>query len=306
VSFGLLVLFLTSAIGGFNPVVIKIGATEIPPLTLVAIRFFLAAIIFLPFCYKRVLHLSRRDIFKLTVLSGLFTLNVALFSTAIQYTTVIMSQIISMVSPIFVGVFAIFLVKEHIKKEQITGVGIALIGVIFLLIQSFQSQSGNTFGSPFGNMLVFFSMILWCLYLTLSRRVIRRYSPITVSFFTVAVSGVSLLCIAVPIELFFRPLTLSNISLTGIGSVVYLVFIATLFFFPLMQYGIKHTSAFTASLTSYISPIFGGIAAVVVFHEQITHTFLIGSIFILVGVFYSTGISQLKKYIPAVLEYVHG
>lgn len=303
-SFGLLSLFFASAIGGLNPVVLKIGLRELPPLTLIAIRFFLATCIMFPFFYGKLRHLSKRDIAKLTVVSSLFTLNVALFTTGIGHTTIIMSQILSMISPIIVGIFAVFIVREHMQKENIIGVGIAMIGVIFLMTQSYNG-AGNTFGTPYGNMMVFLSMILWCLYITLSRRLIRRYSPMTVSFFTMAVSGIALLTIAAPIELYFHPVDFSHLTMSSISSITYLVFIATLFFFPLMQYGIKHTNAFTASLTSYISPVFGGGVAVLFLGEKITQAFLIGTVFILVGVLYSMNIKYLKKYIPAMLEYIH-
>lgn len=300
-TLGLLALFIASAVGGLNPVVLKIGLRELPPLTLIALRFFLATCILLPFIYKKLRHLSKRDIAKLTIVSSLFTLNVALFTTGIGNTTVIMSQILSMISPIVVGIFAIFIVKEHMQKENIIGVGIAMIGVIFLMTQSYNG-AGNTFGTPFGNMLVFLSMIFWCLYITLSRRLIRRYSPMTVSFFTMAVSGAVLLTVAAPIELYFHAVDLSTLTISTAGSLTYLVFIATLFFFPMMQYGIKHTNAFTASLTSYISPVFGGGVAVLFMGEKITQPFIIGTVFILLGVLYSTNIKYLKKYLPAMLE----
>jgi drug/metabolite transporter (DMT)-like permease len=108
----------------------------------------------------------------------------------------------------------------------------------------------------------------------------------------------------VPAELLFHPLP-SHISFVGQESIVYLVFIATLLYFPLMQYGIKHTNAFTASLTGYISPLFGGSVAILVLGERITQTFIWGTVFILLGVIYSTNVKYLKKYIPVMLEYIH-
>lgn len=293
---GILVLLIANFIGGaLNPLFVKLAVQEIPPLTFTALRFLIATCIFAPFFLKeKKIKLTKKDISTIANRSIFFSLNVAFFSFAIQFTTVIMSQILYTFVPILVAIFAYFYLGEKITKNKIIGGCIAIFGLSFLLYQSMQKQEALTFGMPLGNILGMCAVISWSLYIVFSKKLTNTYTPVTTSFFSFFVTSILLLIIA-PIELLFHPFVLSNVSSNGIFSLLGASIISSALMFFLIQVGLKKTSAITSSLFSYTAPFFATLSAIPVFHEKPTIELVIGGFLIIIGVFYATTYSYIKK-----------
>lgn len=294
---GFLALLLAGFIGGaISPVLVKIGVREIPPITFTALRFLLALIVFIPFYLKKREKLSRKDIYKLSIQSIFFTANVGLFSIAIQYTSAIMSQILYSLVPVSVGVLAFFVLKEKMNKDKLVGSVIAFVGLSFLIFQSITKSDILSFGTPLGNFLNILAVLSWSLYIVLSKKMTKTYSPVTTSFFSFVVT-VLILSALIPFELLIRPLHFSDITLTGMGSLMGLAVVSSAFYFFLIQYGIKKTTAFTASLYQYLGPVFAAFTAIPFLHEKPTLPLVFGGILIIAGVFYTTSYSYIKKLV---------
>jgi drug/metabolite transporter (DMT)-like permease len=295
-ALGIFFLLIASFIGAaLSPIFVKLGVREIPPITFTALRFLIAAAIFLPiFLRQKDLRLQKKDILILTSQSLFFFFNVLLFSFAIQYTTVIMSQILYACVPIFVGFLAYVILKERLSKNKIIGGGVALLGISLLLFQSLSTQETITFGSPWGNLLGLGAVISWSIYMVLSKKLTHTYSPVTTSFFSFLTSAI-LLFLLVPMELFFHPLVLSNITSVGIISLLGAGIISSAIMFFLIQVGIKRTTALTASLFQYTAPFFAAVTAIPILGEQPTPFLIVGGMLILGGVFYATTYTDLRK-----------
>lgn len=104
----LAVLFATIATG-FVPVFVKIGIKEIPPFSYSALRFTLAAIIiyFLVKKQKNFKFIFSRDIILISLLS---TINIILFSFAIQLTTATTAQTLYITVPIITAIFSLSII----------------------------------------------------------------------------------------------------------------------------------------------------------------------------------------------------
>lgn len=295
-ALGILFLLIANFVGGaILPLFIKLGVNEVPPITFTTLRFIIAFLITLPIFIK---YLGFKTIKQNTkwvfINSVFFTLNVGLFSVGIQYTNVIIGQILYAFVPIIVAFLSYFLLKERITRYEVVGSIIAFSGLLFLLSQSFGGQE-NIFGRPLGNLIIMAAVISWAFYIILSRKISYSSSQISISFANFSVAAV-MLSVLIPFDLQVRPFSASEISPLGIIS-LFAVGIASVVFIFLLQAGIKRTSAFIASLFTYVGPLSAAVTAVPFLGEKITINLVLGGLLILLGVFLATTYSQIQKYI---------
>lgn len=295
---GLLALLFASFIGGaVSPILVKFGVKEIPPLTFSALRFILATVIFSVFFFaQKNYYLNRNQIGTLFISSIPFTLNIAFFSVGIQFTTAIISQIFYATSSLVVAVLAYLFLQEKLSRYKFIGLIMALSGTIFLLQKSLSTPTLLTFGTTFGNVLILLAVLSHSIYLVISQKMMRNYTPQTTSFFSFLTTAF-ILTLVVPIELLIRPLNVENISTTGIYSLLGVALFSSALYFFLVQFGIKRTSAFSASLFHYTAPLLAAIASVPILGERLTESLVLGGLLILFGVFLATTYEQIRKYI---------
>lgn len=293
---GLLALLLYVILGALIPTVVKLTLREIPPFTLTFLRFLIATLVIFPFYWKqRPQKITRDQIIKLFLVGALGSVvNTAIFAYAIQFTSVIVSQILYSTVPIIVAISGFFLIKEKISKSQLTGTIIGFIGVLFLIYQSIISQDILTLGTPFGNLLMLIGVLGWSFYTIFSRDLSKKFSPMTLSFATF-ISGVIILAIASPVEMLVKGFSLSMITGRAFLELIFLGVVSSVIVYSLYQFGIKRTSAFIASLSFYLSPVFVVIPAAIFLQERLTPFLITGAILILSGVFLATTYEQLKK-----------
>lgn len=296
---GLLAIFVAQLSGStLVPVFTKIGLHYLPPITFVFFRFFFAAIIFFFFfLFNPKKKSSIKKYGHLLLLAGFLWTNVTLFTIGVQFTTVIMSQILYTATPIIVGILAHFFLNEKITHHKLIGLFIALLGVCFLLYQSAAKQDHITFGSPLGNILIIIGMLGYSGWVLYSRKLANKheFTSSQTTFFTfifIALYNFFLL----PFQQYIVPNLHAAISFTGLmNTAIVAAGSAILYFF--MQVGIKKTSAFTASLFQYLGPFFSGLVTVPLLHERISPLLIIGGLLILFGVFYATTLPVLYVYL---------
>lgn len=300
-TLGILSLFVANFVGGaITAMFVKFGVREIPPITFTVLRFIIAFLVTLPFYLKHPgIKISRKNIKWVFIDSVFFTINVTLFSISMQFTTVIMSQIIYAFVPVIVAFLAHFLLRERITKHKAIGSLVAFAGLIFLLLQSFHGQQ-NTFGTPLGNFLIVAAVFSWSAYIIISKKIAHTYSQISISLVNFLATSV-FLSFLVPFELTIRPFSILNISTLGIISLLIVGIISSAIIINLLQIGIKRCGAFVASLFGYIPPLSGALTAVPFLGEKITVNLVLGGIMIMLGVFYATTYSQLKRYIKLII-----
>lgn len=293
---GVLAVILSGAVGGaINSVAVKVGGREFTPILFTVIRFFLSTVIILPFfALQKSGKFYSSDRKTLLFMSVLFGFNIVLFSVGTQFTSAIMAQLLYVISPVLVVIFAHFMIGEKYTKEKGIGLFIALVGVGFLLYQSASKQSVLTFGTPLGNILVLLGVIFTSLYYVLSKRLSHSYSSTTITFMNFLVTMI-LVTIMFPFQYFLLPHNTIHINQAGIVSVVAIVF-SSVVAYLLLYISIKRTNAFIGSLNLYISPFFTALTAIIVIGEKLTITLIISGLLILGGVLYATAFHQVKRF----------
>jgi len=292
---GLLLLLLANFIGGaLSPLFVKVGTSEISPIIFTFLRFFIATAIFVPFYLKHREKLSRRILFKIAVISLFFAANATFFSLGIQHTSVIVSQILYTMVPLIVGILAHFLIQEKFTRFKIFGAIISAIGVLVLISRSADNLSAGSFGTPFGNILIFIAVVSWSLYVVLSRRLSKNNNASTLTFYSFVATFILLLPI-VPVEYSIVGFSFEDVSTLGYLCLLGAGTVSSALMFFLIQKGIQLTSAYIASLFSYFGPLIAAVTAIPLLNEKVTIDLVLAGVLIISGVFVATTLETLTN-----------
>lgn len=299
---GLLLLLIANFIGGaLNPLFVKFGISQFPPITFTALRFLIATAVFYPVYAKKKIKLTKADRKQLFFFSMFFALNGGLYAVGLQYTTILVSQVLYTAVPVLVAVISYFSLKEKFTPYKIIGLIIAFTGIIFMIYESAQKDKAVSFGSVQGNIIILGAIISWSIYLIFSKKLTQKFPPTTTSFYSFFGAAVLFLAIS-PLEMIFHPLVLGKIDSAGLASLLGVGIISSALMFSLVQFGIQKTSPFTASLLQYLGPVFSALTAVPFAHEKISINLVFGGLSIVTGVFIAT----TYPYIKSMLQYSHG
>lgn len=287
------IIFLATCFvgGGINPALIKLAVGEIPPVTVTWLRVSGAAILLLPFFLNSKERIPLRDLYKVLP----FGLNLVLFGIGVQFTSVVMSNMLYSIDPIIVAFLGYFFLKEKLSIHSFIGLVISFIGVAILISGSIQTSNIHSFGTPLGNSIVGLASIIWSFWYITSRNLTKQYSNVTILFYASLVTSILLLPI-LPFEWYFHSFSIQDFFNPDIILIILgIVLISALLFQFLNQWLLKNTSAFFASLTSYGSIFFAGLSGSIIFDEKITVQLFLGGLFIIAGVFLATTYKHIKN-----------
>ena len=153
------------------------SADEAPPLVIAAYRLTIASVILIPIASVRakqslrsLTKLSRHDILLILLSSIFLALHFGLWITSLNYTSIASSVVLLTSHPAFVAVTSYFLWGERLNKLTISGIVVALTGVILI------SYGGFTFGSQaiLGDLLALIAGFAMGAYLIIGGQVRTR------------------------------------------------------------------------------------------------------------------------------------
>src|SRR3989344_3613781 len=113
-----ILLMLASIAGSGMTVMGKIALKEFPPFSYNLVRFSLASIFLLPLFLREKPNFTKIS-YQVFLHSLLATANVILFAFGVRYTTANIAGNLYSTVPIFVAIFAYFLLKEKFSKLKI-------------------------------------------------------------------------------------------------------------------------------------------------------------------------------------------
>lgn len=281
----LFALLATVVLWSFMVIIARVAVIDVPPLTLLFIRFIVAAAAFLPFfIYNR--PWQNKAFNKLVAVSLLSTVNVTFFILGIQYTSASASQLIYAAMPILIIIIGKLFMSERYPLRRILGVLTGLAGIVFIIYLSAIEKGTTISGSLIGNLLIVIAMFGWMLYIILSKKLLKIFSPVDIGSVSVMVSFI------ISIPLYISEISWPHSSLiipfNGILAGVYMGFFGTFLTYLLYQYGLKQVSPLTASFTSYIQPITTAFLEIILLGEKMTFGFFTGGLLVFFGVFIST------------------
>ncbi len=283
----LLIVFAT-AMWGASFVLIKVGLGEVRPVTLAALRFSIASIIFLLALFARhgardSLSRLRRDLPVLTAigLTGIFLPNV-LQNVGMQYTNASTASILMATGPLFVAILAALFLGESLGFRKIGGIVLALFGAAMI---STQGDLSGLKGMPEylrGNVLLLLSAVCYGPSTILAKMKVDQEEPIVVLTWSTAIGSLFLLIFA---PLYEPGAAIVSLSSSALIIILTLAVLPTALAFFLWFEALKRMEASKVSIFIFLVPVFAVVFANVFLSEPITLFTAANAALVLLGVY---------------------
>jgi drug/metabolite transporter (DMT)-like permease len=285
-------LIVTTLLWSLMAVISKYAVSSITGVTLLFLRMLIASIAFAPiFFYVKP---WRKPHFKqLVAISTFSALNMTFYLLGIQYTSASASILIYAAMPILIIIASAVLYKKKYDSQKMVGVGVGFIGLLYIMYLSSLEKGTTISGSLHGNILVIGAMLSWTIYLLLSKKLSKFFTPLEIGSTSILWAFI----IALGIFLFQsigKPFSI-QLNINIILAALYIGLCGTFLTYILFQYAIKHLSSLTVSLSNYLQPIATTFFAILFIGEKLTPHYIIGSLIILGGVLLSSDIQILHK-----------
>ena len=285
-----LMLILVTLIWGGTFPVIKAGLSDISPLLMVVIRFFLAFLFFLPLIIKR-RNLLTSGIIKAGLILGFSTfIGYGMMTIGLTMTTVAKSSLISYGYALMTPPLQFLLLKKKVSPVNLIGLVIAFTGMMI-----FTSPSAS--GWNMGDSITVFVALGYAFTVVLLDKYSRVYNVEVltgVQFFFTALFSVILIPFSetlVFIPTFNLLIALSYLAIPGTVGALYI-----------MNRFQKRTTPVRAVVIYALEPVIAIFLGYLFLSEYIGWQELLGGVIILGGVlfseiwglFFSTGVSATK------------
>lgn len=277
----LFALFTASIIWGAAPPIFKLSLQNIPPFTLAYLRFFIGAILLLPFCHKK-LFIERKDL-PTVILIGLFgiTINISFFFLGLKYSDSINAAVLGAAAPIFTIIGSALLFREKTKANIISGALLSTVGVILIIIEPLLFKQGGN--SLFGNVL-YLGATLGAVGDTLfAKTIVKKYGAPIVTFWAFVTGTMTFIPLAI-IETFKNPSWPLALDIRGYTGIVYGAVFSSFLAYLLWNIGLEKIPAPEVSIFYNLNPIVSVLIAVPLLGEKITIPFIFGSVLIFTGI----------------------
>ncbi|MFH1679108.1 MAG: DMT family transporter [Candidatus Eisenbacteria bacterium] len=215
---------------------------------------------------------------------GLFALfgvviNQVCFTEGIHRTTPSHSALINTLIPVSTFFFALVFRTETASGRKVAGLLLALAGVLVLLrVHDFSYEERWVHG----DLLTLLNACSFGLFLVISRGVVRRYPPLTMTAYTMAWGALGIATVGLPGLLAFDP---AAIRAGTIALMVWIVLFATVVTYLLNYYALSKVDSSTVALFIYLQPLLATLLSVSLGRETIALRFIASAVLIFAGVF---------------------
>tara|TARA_B100001013_G_scaffold107967_1_gene61798 strand:- start:510 stop:1409 length:900 start_codon:yes stop_codon:yes gene_type:complete len=280
-----LLLIFTTIFWSGNFIVGKAASLyQIPPFSLNFYRWFFAGLILLPFTFKELIN-KKNYIFQnigFFIILGISSITIfnSIVYYSLYYTQVISGVLMISMIPVWIIFIASILNIEKTNAFQIIGVGLSLIGVIFIITKADLNLIKNLDFNK-GDLSMIVAMFAWAVYSALLKK--KKYEISQLALLQVVI----ILGLIFLIPIYFIEMNLGHIIALGLPfylTLSYVVIFPGLLAFFFWIKGISIIGANRAGVFLHLMPIFGAIMAMIIFDEKFMYYHLLGAIFILAGI----------------------
>lgn len=282
-------LIVLSVIWGMAFVAIKQADSELSPVNLALIRWFIASagyLLLIPFIGRWKTRLERKDIPRLLVIA--FS-NVAGYHISLYYAETAVSAgaagILISFGPVFIVVLSHFLLNEKVGRRIVLGLLLAVLGTLVL---SVGSVNLSDFASFYGPAEVILSAAFYALFTVLSKPLVHKYGapPITMS------SGLIGTAMMLPLLSQSFVGQLEALSTIGWASVLYLSVLSTVFGYLLFFTLVSRGAVSRLSIQLFLAPMVSVAGGALLLSEPVSAATVVGGGMMLVAVGLVTGIGR--------------
>lgn len=277
-------------------IALKLAGASFSALQLNFLRFLIGGVILTPlaFNYLRQHHLKALVHLPLFLATGLVcvVISMTLYQLSVIAAPAAIVAVVFSINPVFALLFSFLILHETLSRTSIISVVVSVIGLIVIINPAHLSH-------PAGLILALLSAITFGLYSILSRWGSQRYgyNGIVMTAGTFLAGALELLAV---IGLSYLPIVGEKLHGAAATSFVKIPIVQGISWahLPLLAYigigvtglgfafyflAMEHSDVSTASLVFFIKPGLAPIMAMIILHEHIAVTTVIGVIIILIG-----------------------
>ena len=277
---GAALAMLVSILWGANPVAIKIGLVDAPPIRLAWLRFLIGGVVISLWAWATGrfagLRIERGEWRPLIFLGLLFTLQIGMMNVGTSLTSAAHSAILLNLYAVHTVVLAHFLIPgDRLSLKKVVGILVAYSGIALLFVRQV------THGSPTlpGDILMVVSGFVLAERTVYLARAVQRLDAVKL-LLAQAVIGTALFVL---ISLGFEPApTRWTASLAG--SLAYQGVLISGFNFIVNLWLLRHYRPSALAAFFLTQPLFGVVAAALVTGDRLTADLLIASAAVAVGI----------------------
>ena len=266
-------------------ILVKIGLTQLSPLTLVSLRYIVASVILVPLALIRgesTFLNEQKNFFKMVFLGFTgYTIAQGLQCVGLFYLPAVSVTFILNFTPVIVLFLGIIFLREYPTYIQLGGMGLVLLGAYLFFNAPLKDSI------LLGVMITLLSGIGWGTYLVSGRRLFvrQKIKPLGMTAFSMGLGTLALSVSAYSIE------GLSNVTFSSWGIIVWLGVVNTAFAFFLWNHALQRLETFEISVLQNTMLVQIAILSWIFLYEKLTMMKLISMALVFVGAL----IVQLRK-----------
>ena len=285
---GFLFALLAVTIWSGNFLIASGFVDAIPPVTLAALRWTTATVIFLPFARRDIRRDMRALLDNRYALIAAAVTGVTLFNTMVyisaRTTDAVNMALFASSTPVFVVVLARVFLKERISLPRAAGLVIAIAGMLSIATRGRLDVLLHLTFRP-GDIVMLAAGFLWAVYTILVKRKPVAISPNAYIGTTFLLGTIPLIPAAL-IEQHFAPAW--TFTPAVLGAVSYIGIMASLAAYFLWNSAIMRIGPGDAALFQYFMPVFSGTGAWLILGQPVTVVHAVGFVLIFSGVVMAT------------------
>lgn len=241
----------------------------------------------LVFASNKSKKIQKQDLFPLLIASIFgVAFNMSMFFKGLSLTYPINGAVLMLNTPIFVVIIARILGQDKLTPRKIAGILIAAIGAAWLM-----SGKGAQFTAEtlWGDLLITVNAVFYAYYLVYVKKLLQKYTVITVSKWTFLLGFIMVSPLAIP-EL--RQVDFSLIPSHVWGEIVFIIIGTTFLAYLLNAWAIEKAGPVLVGSYIYLQPLLAGIIAIYIGSDSFSIAKFGAAIAIFTGVFLTSDKQQ--------------
>lgn len=278
------IMLMLCVLWGLQQVAVKLAAPGMGPVMQIGVRSLVAALLVCALVWWRGERVSLRDG---TLLPGLgagvlFAAEFLCVAIGLQYTTASHMSVFLYTAPIFTVLGLHWLIPgERLGPLQWAGVFAAFGGIAVAFSNGFTEQTRDWSQMLRGDALGVLGGVFWAATtLTIRRTALSEAPPATTLLYQLGSAGILLIAMAAALG------QATNVTMTAMvwASLVFQSVIVAFFSFLVWFWMLRRYLASRLSVFSFLTPLFGVAAGMLLLHDPINARFAVGAALVMLGV----------------------
>ena len=280
-------LFLAALFWGGNYVAGRVMSANLLPFTSAFLRFFAASVFLIIYVDKKYGKLPRINFSQILLiicigLTGIVGFGFFFFQ-GLKYVNAGRASLITSLNPSLIAMLSILILREKMTTSKFVGIILSLSGAIIViskgnLLEFFSKKIG------YGELSLLGCVLCWSTFSVLGKIAVKKIKPIITITYACLVGTIILL---VPAFLEGQLNQFLQYDLSVWASIIFQGFLGTAVAFNWYYGGIEKIGPTRAGIFFNFVPVFSTSLAVLILHERLYLSLVIGAIFVMSGVFFT-------------------